>query len=110
MSAAFRVILGDQYINYKNALNVLNLQSLEERRESLCLKFAKKCLQVDKFKSIFPRKQRVHSMLKRDNEKFVIRRTYTERHKKSAIPHMQRLLNKAESKEGYAGKLTNLYQ
>ena len=97
--SALRIILGDQYINYKNALKVLNLQSLEERREFLCLKFAKKCLQVKKFRSMFPRKRQVHSMLKRDNDKFVIRRTFTERHKKSAIPHMQRLLNKAEKEQ-----------
>ena len=97
--SALRIILGDQYIDYKNALKVLNLQSLEERREFLCLKFAKKCLQVEKFRSMFPRKQQVHNMLKRDNEKFVIRRTYTERHRKSAIPHMQRLLNKVETEQ-----------
>ena len=97
--SALRIILGDKYIDYKNALNVLNLQSLEERRELLCLKFAKKCLEVEKFKSMFPRKKKVHNMLKRENEKFVIRRSYTERHRKSAIPHMQRLLNKVETKQ-----------
>ena len=48
---------------------------------------------------MFPRKKQVHSMLKRNNEKFIIRRTYTERHKKSAIPHMQRLLNKADKEQ-----------
>ena len=97
--SALRIILGDQYINYNNALNVLKLQSLEERRESLCLKFAKGCLKVDKFKSMFPRKQQVHNMLKRDNEKFIIRRTFIERHKKSAIPHMQRLLNRSDKEQ-----------
>ena len=65
----------------------------------MCLKFAKGCLKVDKFKPMFPRKKQVHSMLKRDNEKFIIRRTYTKRHKKSAIPHMQRLLNRADKEQ-----------
>ena len=54
--SALRIILRDQYVNYRNALEVLGLQSLDERRESLCLKFAKKCLQVEKFKSMFPKK------------------------------------------------------
>ena len=97
--SALRIILGDQYLNYKNALKVLKLQSLEERRESLCLRFAKKCLQVEKFRSMFPIKHQVHNMAKRGNEKYIVRRTLTERHKNSAIPHMQRLLNKADTEK-----------
>ena len=96
-TSALRIILGDQYLNYRNALEVLGLKSLDERRESLCLKFAKKCLQVEKFKSLFPKKYQVHSMKKRGSEKFVMRRTFTERHKNSAIPYMQRLLNRVET-------------
>ena len=88
--------LGEQYICYKNALKVLNLQSLDERRESLCLGFAKKCLHVKKFKSMFPKKHRIHTMKKRTNEKFLMKRSFTERHRKSAIPYMQRLLNRVE--------------
>ena len=78
---------------------MLGLQSLDERRESLCLKFAKKCLQVEKFRSMFPKKQQVHSMKKRENEKFLMRRSFTGRHQKSAIPYMQRLLNSVETKK-----------
>ena len=97
--SALRLILGDQYSSYKNALEVLNLQSLDARRESLCLSFAKKCLQVEKFKSMFPKKHQVHMMKKRGSEKFVMRSCFTERHKKSAIPYMQRLLNRVESEK-----------
>ena len=97
--SALRIILGEHYLNYKNALKVLNLQSLEERRETLCLKFAKKCLQVQKFRSMFPVKHQVHNMPKRGNDKYVIRRALTERHKNSAIPYMQRLLNKVETEK-----------
>ena len=98
--SALRIILGDQYLSYRNALKALNLQSLDERRESLCLKFAKKCLQVEKFKSLFPKRQVAHRMKKRGNEKFVLKRSFTERHKKSSIPYMQRLLNRAEAEKG----------
>ena len=92
--SALRIILGDQYLSYRNALKALNLQSLDERRESLCLKFAKK------FKSLFPKRQVAHSMKKRGNEKFVLKRSFTEKHKKSSIPYMQRLLNRAEAEKG----------
>ena len=80
-------------MSYDNALKVLKLQSLKERREDLCLKFAQKCLQVPKFESMFPRNQRDHNMEKRRPECFQVRRGLTERLRKSAIPHMQRLLN-----------------
>ena len=77
----------------------LDLQSLDDRRESLCLKFAKKCLQVKKFQSMFPKRRQVHSMKKRKNEKFVMRRSLTGRHQNSAIPYMQRLLNRVEAEK-----------
>ena len=97
--SALRIILGDQYLTYKNAMEVLKLQSLDERRESLCLKFAKKCLQVEKFKSLFPKKHHIHNMEKRGSERFLMKRSFTERHKNSAIPYMQRLLNRVETKK-----------
>ena len=40
--SALRVILGKSYTSYNNALKELNIDSLQDRRESLCLKFAKK--------------------------------------------------------------------
>ena len=36
------MVLKDKYINYEDAKIVLNMDSLEERRHILCLKFAKK--------------------------------------------------------------------
>ena len=43
--SALRCILGDSYTGYKDALEKL---SLEERREQMCLKFAKQCLKLEK--------------------------------------------------------------
>ena len=40
--SAAHIIMGDDYISYKCALMSLNLESLENRRNRLCLKFAKK--------------------------------------------------------------------
>ena len=48
---------------------------------------------------MFPRKDKIHNMLKRGNEKFALRRTFIERHKMNAIPYMQRLLNKVETEK-----------
>ena len=41
---AMYIILKDRYIGYENALNVLGLQSLSDRRRELCLRFAQKCV------------------------------------------------------------------
>ena len=94
--SAFKIILGDKYVDYDNSLKVLKLQSLKERREDLCFKFARKCLQVPKLKKMFPRNHSDHDMDKRRSESFIVNRGLTERMRRSSIPHMQRLLNKHE--------------
>ena len=88
-----------KYVDYDNALRVLSLQSLRERREGLCLKFASKCLQVPKLKRMFPGSQHDHDMSKMRSEYFRVNRGLTERLRRSAIPHMQRLLNKHQSEK-----------
>ena len=97
--SALKVILGTEYVSYTNALDVLKLQSLEERRKSLCLKFAKKCQTVQKLESMFPKRQNLHCMTKRYNQKFFVKDAWTERHRRSAIPYMQRLLNTDDKKK-----------
>ena len=47
-------------------------------------------------KDMFPRTQSDHMMYKRYKENYVVKRAMTERFKRSAIPSMQRLLNKEE--------------
>ena len=97
--SALKIILGESYVNYDNALKVLKLQSLKERREDLCLKFAKKCLEVPKLKKMFPKSKQNHAMGKRGTEFYLVKRGLTERMRKSAIPHMQRLLNEDDKKK-----------
>ena len=96
--SALKVILGSSYTSYSDALNDLKLQSLAERRRSLCLKFAKKCLRTEKFNSMFPKKTKLHCMSKRYQEKFMVKDTWTERYKRSAIPYMVKLLNDEDRK------------
>ena len=42
--SALKLILKERYTDYKNALKIVKLDTLEERREKLCLKFAKACV------------------------------------------------------------------
>ena len=68
--------------DYKNALGVIKLDLLEERREKLCLKFAKQCLRHEKLKNMFTRKINHHLMEKRIDEKFVVTKDWTERYRR----------------------------
>ena len=72
----------------------LKIKSLKDRREELCLKFAKSCLKIEKFKKFFPLNKKDHSMLMRNTEKFSLEKYDSVRYKDSAVPYMKRLLNK----------------
>ena len=80
-------------------LNVIGIDSLEMRREKLCLKFAKACLKHEKLTDLFPKSKKDHSMDKRVKEVYRIRRANTERFRKSAIINMQKMLNNEASKK-----------
>ena len=54
--SAVKMILKDEYKNYESALKSLNIDSLKDRREKLCVKFAKKCLKLENMKKLFPLK------------------------------------------------------
>ena len=89
---ACKIILQESYSSYEAALKKLNLDSLKDRRNALCLKFAQKCLKNDKTKSMFPLSEENHHYT-RIQEKFKVKHANTDRLKNSAIPQMQRLLN-----------------
>ena len=94
--SALKLILKDEYRDYKNALKVLAVESLFERREKLCLKFAKKCIKNENFRKLFPLRKTSHVMERRKTEKYLISNMNTEIYKKSAIPSMLRLLNEED--------------
>ena len=102
-----KVILKDKYVDYESALELLDLDSLHERRAKLCLKFAKKCLKIENLKKLFPYKKTKHDMKKRKYEKFFISNINTERYKRSAVPEMKRMLNEEEFKMRKAMKDIN---
>ena len=95
--AALKVILKDRYQSYSDALMTLKIKSLKDRREELCLKFAKSCLKIEKFKKLFPLNKKDHSMLMRNTERFAIEKYGSVRYQESALPYMKRLLNKYHS-------------
>ena len=84
---------------HENALAKLELQTLEERREFLCLNFARKCLQNDNLKHMFPLNNQTTDIQTRHKEKFKVHFARTDRFKDSPIIHMQKLLNKDEAKK-----------
>ena len=46
----FKIILWGKYKNYENALSLLHEKTLQERRQTISLKFAKKCPNHPKMK------------------------------------------------------------
>jgi hypothetical protein len=94
--SALKVILQDQYKGYKNALNRLDLESLHDRRENLCLNFAIKCTKNKKLENMFPKTSKKHEMITRNPEVYKVQFANTERLKKSPIIYMQKLLNQNE--------------
>ena len=95
---AIKVILGKKYTSYKAGLKTLRLENLNDRRERLCLSFARKSIQNEKARKLFPKNITKHNMKKRKTKKFKPRVTNTKRYQKSAIPHMINLLNNDEEK------------
>ena len=95
---AVKIILGEKYRSYKKALQFLNLLTLDERRENLCLKFAQKCTQNDKNKEMFPLNDKNHNMETRNADKYKVQYANTERLKKFSLIYMQNLLNEHEDK------------
>ena len=93
---AVRLIMGKNYKNYIHSLKALNLDSLDERRKTLCLRFAKNCLKNEKMKKLFPIKRSKHNMKKRNARKFQTKQINSKRYEKSALPFMTKLLNNEE--------------
>ena len=91
--AALRVILKEDFDCYENALKIADIESLEDRREVMALKFAKRCLNNDNYSKLFPLNKFKHGMMMRNPMKYAVKRANTERLKRSSIPYMQNLLN-----------------
>ena len=89
---ACRIILKEEYLDYRAALVRLNIQTLSERRKALAKTFALKCIKSEQFNNLFPLNNKQHINL-RNPEKYSVNFSRTLRLCKSSIPAMQRLLN-----------------
>ena len=87
------MILQENYSSYAEALDLLNMESLYDRRQKLCLKFAQKCTKTRQVKDMFPIKPSGYSLETRAREQYHVTMAKTDRLKDSAVPFMQRLLN-----------------
>ena len=95
--AAHHIILGDKYVSYRTALKQTGLQTLEARREKLCLKFAKKAVKHPKHKNWFKvRKKAQNTRQKQTKYCEVI--ANKGRYKKSPISYLTSLLNTTKQK------------
>ena len=97
--AAMKVILGTRYQGYEEALKFMKIDSLRERRLKIALRFAKKSVRHKNVSPLFPLSENGHSMITRNPAKYVVRVSNTERMKRSAVPFLQRLLNKDNDKQ-----------
>ena len=68
----------NNYETYSKALKLLNMDSLDLRRDKMNLSFAKKCLKIDNMKSLFPLKNTRDT---RKKSKFIVNKSKSERYR-----------------------------
>ena len=84
-----KIILGEKYLNYEDALKITSLKTLHDRRSERMAKFAVRCVN-DKFnKQIFPLNKNT-----KNKEVFKVNFARTNKYLKSAVPQCQRILNR----------------
>ena len=89
---ALHIVLDEDYLSYRNALKSVNLDSLENRRSKLCLKFAKKAAKHPKHKQWFKVKT-VQKNTRQRKTKYCKVIANKGRYKKSPIGYLTSLLN-----------------
>ena len=88
--SAFKIILRKDYFSYSQALDVLGENTLEERRENISLKFAKKSTNHPKMKHLFKKKECTKT---RNGSKFVETKSNTKRGYNNPVKYFIRMLN-----------------
>ena len=87
-----RMILGKRFTNYEEGLTFLELETLVERREKLCLTFALKCLASHKYKDWFQLTPKTDNYL-RETRKLLEPQCQTDRYRNSPKVYLTRILN-----------------
>jgi len=91
---ALRIILGSNYTTYTEALNQLQIPSLEDRRKSLTEKFAHNIFTSTRHRHLLPDLRQSSRQLREDvNNKLCEPKCHTSRYYMSTIPYCIRHLN-----------------
>ena len=98
--AFLHIALGNQYLDYENALVLSNLHKLEDRRLTLCKKLVKKSSKHDKSKNWFKMNKNAPKT-RSQKPKFLEPIPRLTRYSKSPIPYLTWLLNKASVRSMY---------
>ena len=85
---ALRIMLGERYKGYENALKTLNLSRLDKRRETICKKFARKMERSSKFANWLKKAPRIN----RFTQKYSLPNTRTMTYRKSPLFYLTNLL------------------
>ena len=93
-----KLLLGNSYRSYDQALSFMDLETLEHRRKNICLKFAKKCVTNNRFKHWFPKRP---SNSTRSTDIYIAPSGQTKRYLTSSIPHLINILNENEMKKSH---------
>ena len=89
-----RIILGREYTHYPEALQRLNIASLYDRREQLCLRFGKSILRSPKHRDLLPpAMHQVHGRNTRRRNRLRPVLARTSRYEKTFIPYIVKRLN-----------------
>ena len=88
-----KLILKRKYESYNQSLHILDLPTLDNRRNTLCLNFAKRCILNRKLSHLFPMHDKSKRYDIRRKQKYKIQFANTDRYRKSPVIYMQRLLN-----------------
>ena len=94
---ACKIILGKDYTTYETALCTCKLLALSERREQLCLAFAKSIEKNPNVSHWLQIKESNHEYSLRSNPKYQQYRCKTKRFQTSPIPYFIKLLNNESS-------------
>ena len=93
-----RTVASSKYLYLSSSgtqsLLLLDIMRLSERREIICLKFAKNSLKLNNFKKLFPKHKNLHDMKTSKQEKYSVSKSNGKRYAVSSIPSMQKMLNR----------------
>ena len=88
---SLRIILSYQYLSYDQALSLTGLETLHERRQFLCLTFARKVFKSNRTEQWFLPSNSTRNL--RNNRICLEPKYKTDRYRNSTIPFLTRLLN-----------------